>query len=79
MPSVRGGFLIPAAQAVAAEPGQVHHVDVLHIGAVLHQMLNSRRKAAASIRVRVASSISLSYSRCVLPEVSPLQRPVKAA
>lgn len=30
-----GGFLIPAAEAVPAEAGEVHHVDILHIRAPL--------------------------------------------
>ena len=33
-PLLGGGLLIPAAEAVPAEAGQVHHVDVLHIAAV---------------------------------------------
>jgi hypothetical protein len=32
-PLFGGGFLIPAAEAVPAEAGQVHQVDVLYIGA----------------------------------------------
>lgn len=34
-----GGFLIPATQAVPAEARQVHEVDVLHLGAIFHEML----------------------------------------
>ncbi len=33
-----GLFLIPARETVAAEAGEGHQVDVLHIGPVLHQM-----------------------------------------
>src|SRR5688572_28688301 len=32
-------FAVPARQAVAAEAGQIHHVDILHVGALL-QMSN---------------------------------------
>jgi hypothetical protein len=33
------GFAIPVGQAVAAEAGQDHQVDVLHVGAVVHEVL----------------------------------------
>src|SRR6185437_15798796 len=40
-----GGLLVPVREAVAAEAGKVHEVDVLHVGAVaevLHQPPESR-------------------------------------
>src|SRR6056297_333227 len=33
------GLLIPATEAVAAEPGEVHQVDILHVGALVHQVM----------------------------------------
>src|SRR5690554_776431 len=33
------GLLIPTAQAIAAKSGEVHHIDILHIGALFHQVL----------------------------------------
>ena len=39
-------LLIPAAQAVAAEPGKGHQVDVLHLGPLDQQMLHQRAKGA---------------------------------
>src|SRR5262245_9263957 len=33
LPLLLGGFLIPVGEAVAAEAGEVHQVDVLHVGA----------------------------------------------
>src|SRR6185437_5384154 len=29
-----GGLAVPSRQAIAAEPGQIHQVDILHIGAL---------------------------------------------
>ena len=34
-----GGFAIPVGQAVAAEAGEDHQVDVLHVGALLDQVV----------------------------------------
>src|SRR5580692_7791242 len=43
-PLVLGGGAIPFRQAVAAEPGEVHQVDVLHVGA-LAQMRDERAES----------------------------------
>src|SRR6056297_1143876 len=37
-------LLIPATQAIAAEAGEFHHVDVLHIRPVFHQVLTQAAK-----------------------------------
>src|SRR5690348_4010369 len=39
-----GRLAVPPAQAVAAEPGEVHQIDVLHVGA-LAQMIHEPAKS----------------------------------
>jgi hypothetical protein len=46
-----GGFAVPVGQAVAAEAGEDHQIDVLHVAAVVHEVPEEARKAAASIWV----------------------------
>src|SRR5262245_39928014 len=60
---------IPAAQAVATEPGKVHQVDVLHIGA-LAQMVHESAKCGrlqfgASLLVELRCSHGGPPSACV--------------
>ncbi len=44
-PALRfGRFAVPIAQAVAAEAGENHQVDVLHVGAFLVEMLQQTAK-----------------------------------
>ena len=38
-PALGGGILLPLRQAIAAETGQDHQIDILGIRPVLHQML----------------------------------------
>ena len=46
-PALIRGLLIPALQAVSAKTGLVHHVNVLHVGAVFHQVFLQTTKGSS--------------------------------
>jgi hypothetical protein len=62
MPRGVCGLLVPAAQAVAAEPGHVHQVDVLHLGALFQQVMHQRAEGRG-LKLGAGGGVDVGHAR----------------
>src|SRR5262249_16385234 len=74
-PAFLGRGAVPFGQAIAAEPGEVHQVDVLHVGALAQMLYQATKSGRLELNAGLVVHVSAPLGSSRISREPPASRP----